>query len=122
MEDRREYRLPGLLYTDKLVLCSESSEEDRRAMLGRFVEVCRRRELKVNAGKSKVMVMNGEEGLDYEVHVDVVRVEHVSKVKYLGCVLDEASTDGAECSWKVGSFRREAGAIRSLVNTRDLQI
>ena len=31
----------------------------------RLVEVCRRG-LKVNAGKSKVMVLNGEEGLECE--------------------------------------------------------
>ena len=38
--------------------------EDLRAMVGRFAEVCRRRGLKVNAGKSKVMIMNGEERLE----------------------------------------------------------
>ena len=38
-----------------------------------FPEVCRRRGLRVNAGKSKVMVLNGEEGLECEVHVDGVR-------------------------------------------------
>ena len=43
-----------------MVLCSES-EEDLRVMAGRFAEVCRRRRLKVNVGKSKVMAMNGEE-------------------------------------------------------------
>ena len=52
------------------------------------------------------MVMNGEEGLEC----------NVSEFKYLGCVLDESGTDGAEC------WRRVAGAIRSLVNVRDLQI
>ena len=36
-------------------------------MVERFVEVCRRRVLKVNAGKSKVMVLGGEEGLECEV-------------------------------------------------------
>ena len=49
--------LPGLLYADKLVLWGES-EEDLRAMAGWFVEECRRRGLKVNAGKKKVMVLN----------------------------------------------------------------
>ena len=63
--------------------------------MGRFVEVCGRRGLKVNAGKSKRMVMNGEEGLECEVHVDGVLLEHVSEFKFLGCVLDEAGTDGA---------------------------
>ena len=55
-------------------------------MVRRFAEVCKRRDLKVNAGKSKVMVLNREEGLECEVHVDVIRLEHVSEFKYLGYV------------------------------------
>ena len=31
------------------------------------MEVCKRRGLRVNAGKSKVMILNGEEGLECEV-------------------------------------------------------
>ena len=79
-------------------------------MLGRFVEMCRRRGLKVNAGKSKVMVMNGEEGLECEVHEDGICLEHVSKFKYLGCVLDELGTDEAEYSRKMTSRWRVSGA------------
>ena len=41
----------------------------------------------VNAGKSRVMVLGGEEGLEWEVHVDGVRLEHVLEFKYLGCGL-----------------------------------
>ena len=52
--------------------------------------------MKVNAGKSKVNVMNGEEGLECEVCIDGIRLEHVSEFKYLGCVLDEAGADGPE--------------------------
>ena len=33
LEDGREWKLPGLLYADDLVLCGES-EEDLRAMVG----------------------------------------------------------------------------------------
>ena len=44
----------------------------------------RRRGLKVNTGKSKVIVMNGEEGLECEVHVDGVCLEHVSEFRYFG--------------------------------------
>ena len=39
----------------------------------------------------------------------MILLEHVSKFKYLGCVLDKAGTDGAECS------RMVAGDIRSLI-------
>ena len=74
-EEGREWRLPGLLYTDDLVFCGES-EEDLRAMVGCFVEVCRRRGLKVNAVKSKVMVLSREEGLECEVCVDRICLEH----------------------------------------------
>ena len=54
-------------------------------MMGRFAEVFRRRGLKVNASKREVMVLNGEERLEYEVHVDGIRLENVSVFKYLGC-------------------------------------
>ena len=62
------YCLASCMQMD-LVLGSDS-EEDLEMMVGRFPEVCRRRRLKVNAGKSKVMLLNGKEGLECEVHVD----------------------------------------------------
>ena len=68
------------------------------------------------------MVLNGEEGLECEVHVDGIRLEYILEFKYLGYVLDESGTDGAKCSWKVASRRRVAGAIRSLANAKDLQL
>ena len=68
------------------------------------------------------MVLNGEEGLECEVHVDGIRLEHVSEFKYLGCVLDKSHTYGAEYSRKVVSVRRVVGAIRSLFSDRDLQL
>ena len=71
-----------------MVLFAES-EEDLRTMVGRFVEVCRRRGLKVNANKTKVMVLNGEEELECEVSVDGMQLENVSEFKYLGCVMGE---------------------------------
>ena len=103
------------------VLCCES-EEDLKVMLGWFAEVCRERGLKVNAGKTKVMVLYEEEGVEYEVNVVWIYLEHVSEFKYLGCVLDESGTNWAECSRKVASGRKVAGAIRSLVKARDLQL
>ena len=72
-------------------------------MVRRFVEVHKRRGVKVNASKSKVMVLIGEEGLECEVCVDRIRLEHVSEFKYLGCVLDEFCTDEA-VSWEAGEW------------------
>ena len=53
LEDGREWILPGLLHVDDLVLYGELED-------GLF----RRRGLKVNADKTKVIVLNGEEGLE----------------------------------------------------------
>ena len=50
-EEGREWGSPGLFYADDLVLCGES-EEYLRAIVLRFIEVCRRRGLEVNGGKS----------------------------------------------------------------------
>ena len=118
-EDGREWRLSGLLYADDLVLFGDS-EEDLRVMVRRFVEVCRRRGLKANTGKNKVMVLGGEERLECKVCIDGIRLEHVSEFKYLGCVLDEPGADESECSRKVASRRKVAVAIRSLVKAKSL--
>ena len=72
--------MPGLLNPNDLVLYGES-EEDLRAMVGLSAEVCRRRGMKVNAGKSKVMVLGGEKRLECEVCVDGIRLEHVLEFK-----------------------------------------
>ena len=93
-EGGRKWRLPSLLYEDDLVLCVSWRRTCRWWWVG-LLELCRRRGLKVNGGKSKVMVMNGEEGSERVAHL-----EHVSEFKYLGCFLDKAGTDGAECSRK----------------------
>ena len=96
MPPRREWRLTNLLYGDNLVLCRKS-EEDLKVRVGRFVDVCRRRGLKVNADKSKVVVLDGEEGLECEISYRC-------------------------CRRKVTSGRKVTGAIRSLVNARGLQL
>ena len=48
-----------------------------------------------------------------EVYINRICFEHVSEFKYLGCILDESSTDEADCSRKVASANRFAGAIGS---------
>ena len=75
---------------------------------------------KSNAGKSKVIVIGREEGLECEINE--MHLEHVSEFKYLRCVLDKSGTDKGERSKKLVSGRMVAGAISSLVNTRSLQL
>ena len=52
----------------------------RRKTRGQWWEVllvCRRRGMKANASKSKVMMLNGEEGLRCEIHVDKMKVVYL---------------------------------------------
>ena len=58
--------------------------------------------MKVNAVKSKGMVLNGEDILECKAHVDGIHLEHVSESKYFGCVLNESGTNGAKCSREDG--------------------
>ena len=57
--------------------------------------MCRRRGLEINAGKSKVIVLNGEDDC-CEFSVDGLRLEHVLEPKYLGCVSHEPGTNEQE--------------------------
>ena len=66
------------MYADDLVLCGES-KQDLKVMVEGFVEVCRRKGLKVFVDKSKVMVLGGEEeGLECETCVAGARLDQVS--------------------------------------------
>ena len=42
-----------------------------------------------------MMVLVGEEGLECEVCVDGIRLEHISEFKYLGCVFKKSGADEA---------------------------
>ena len=66
---------------------------------------CVEGEDKLSACKSKVMVLNKEEGLGCEVHIDGIHLQ----LKTLGSALSELSTDGAEFSRKVVSERKVEG-------------
>ena len=120
-EEVRHWISPSLLYASDLVLYSES-DEDPRAVVGPFVRVHRKRGLKINAGKNKVMALGRDEELEGEVCVDGIQLDHLSEFKYLGYDLDELGTGEAVCCRKLTSGRRVAGAIRFLGNARDLQL
>ena len=88
--------MPGLLYVDGLVLFGEL-EEDLKVMGGCVVETCRKRGLKVNADKSKMIMLGGEERFKCEVFAEQTQLELVSEFHFLGCDLDESDTDGVGC-------------------------
>ena len=68
-----------------------------------------------------MMVMNGE-NVQCHVEVDNVQLEQVSEFKYLGYMIEKKGKDDVECSRKVSNGRRVAGAIKSLVNAKNLSL
>ena len=121
-EEGREWRLSGLLYADGLVLCGES-EENLRAIVECFIEMCMRKGLKFNAGKSKVMMLGGEEGLECDVCINgyvwsISRNLKTWDVFQTNQVQMRQSVVGR---WRVGG-RRVIGTIRSLVNDSSLEL
>ena len=46
------------------------ASKELKVVEGHFVEVCRRRGLKVSANKSKVIVLNGEKKFECKICVD----------------------------------------------------
>ena len=53
-----------------------------------------------------MMVLNEEVGLECEVHVDRICLDQVSEFKYLGCILDESGTDGADFNLICGEYSK----------------
>src|SRR5678815_529760 len=90
-----------------------------RGLVEGFGRVCKRRDLKVNVDKSKVV---SEDSPWCEVMLDGEQLEQMSEFKYLGYMLDEKGTEDAECSRKVVNGRKVAGAIKSLVNAKGLSL
>ena len=86
------------------------------------IEVYKKRGLKVNTGKSKVMILVRKEGLECEVYVGGIHLEHVSEFKYLGCVLEKNQLGMRKYSRKVMSGKRFASAFRSLGNAQSFQL
>ena len=60
-------------------------------MRRRFVEVCKRRDLKINIDKSKVMVLRVEERSVCGVILDGRQLEHISEFMFLVSALDESN-------------------------------
>ena len=66
-------------------------------------EICQRKDLKANANRSRVMVLEREEGFACEKSVDGKQLKTILGFKYLGLVLYDSGTDGVECCMKVAN-------------------
>src|SRR5277367_2527837 len=84
----RRWNLSHLLYADDAVLLAESAC-DLRELVQCFADVCKRRKMKVNVDKSKVMVFERNGMSQCEVMIDDERLEVVNEFKYLGNMFEK---------------------------------
>ena len=83
-------------------------------MIGRFVEACERRGLKMHV-YGMMLVRGGKEGLLCEISVDESYSKPGLKFKSSGIVLHESGTERTKWCRKVANGRKSSSAIRSLV-------
>lgn len=126
--DDKVWKVPTCLYADDTVLFAESEQKLER-MVNEFDKVCDRRELKVNAGKSKVMVFERKDydkidfgktysvqkpsGLDCKVKIKGEYLEEVSEFKCLGSMLCKNDSMDGEIRERVLQGRRAIGNLGS---------
>ena len=131
--DGRVWYLMDALFADDTVLLAESEDELQR-MVNEFSDVCSRRKLKVNAGKSKVMVFERKvrERIDFEnpyrlvsevpletaVEMNGMVMEEVREFKYLGSVFSKHGTVEAEVRERAMQGRKVVGAVGSVMKGR----
>ncbi len=107
--------------------CWQENEGDLQRVVNEFYSVCKRRNLKVNAGKSKVMVFERreEEVIDFNTAYKVrmpalagcrimlgsAEMEEVNEFKYLGTVLCKHGGMEGELRERVMKGRSVVGSL-----------
>lgn len=75
----------------------------------------------MNVAKSKVLLCEGENRTVCDVKIQVERMEQVSEFNYLGCMVNDIGRE-KKCENKVMNVRWVAGAIKELVNEKELSL
>ena len=114
------WQLNQLLFADDTVIVADS-EEKLCQLVNEFGRVCKRRKLRVNVGKSKVMrCTNREDGNRLNVTLDGEMLEEVGQFKYLGSVIAADSGVEADVRHRVNEGCKVLGAMKGLMKNRGL--
>ena len=119
--DGVEWKLPVLLFADDTVLMSDN-EWELNGLVNMFGEVCEKRNLKVNVGKSKVMIFERGEESDCEVRLNNQVMENVRSFKYLGSVMSKDGSIEDDVQEKVQQGKRTAGTLRAVTRNRSVSM
>ncbi|MFA0954709.1 RNA-directed DNA polymerase, partial [Klebsiella pneumoniae] len=112
-------QLSVLLYADDALLLAES-EVELQDLLNSLNESVSSMHLRINASKTKVLVVCGENGDAMDVTLGGERVERVSEFVYLGRMFDESGSLGGEIGRRVQAGRRVVGSMAGLAKSEVL--
>merc|ERR1712002_202066 len=117
-----EWVLSQLLFADDTALVAESADQ-LQCLVKEFGRVCKRRKLRVNVDKSKVMSVGGiVEPPLLDIMLNSERMEVVSSFKYLGSCF---SSDGGvkdDVSMRVSEGMKTFGAMRRVWSERSVNV
>ena len=118
--NENNWEINQLLFADDTVVVADS-EEKLGQLVTEFGRVCKRRKLRVNVGKSKVMrCTRNELGARLNVSLDGEALEEVDQFKYLGSVIAANGGVEADVSHRVSEGCKVLGAVNGVVRNRGL--
>jgi len=115
--DGSEWKMPVLLFADDTVLLSDK-EWELQSLVSVFGHVCEKRNLKVNVGKSKVMVFERDEVTNCEVWLNNQVMENVSSFKYLGSMMSKEGSIEDDVHERVQQGKKVAGTLNAVIRNR----
>ena len=122
VEDGGEWVLSQLLFADDTALVAESAEQLQR-LVTEFGKVCKRRKLRVNVEKSKVMCGGGSEDREMpNIMLNGERMEVVNSFKYLGSCFDSEGGVKGDVSMRVGEGTKAFGALKRVWRGRGVTL
>ncbi len=129
--------LNSILFADDTVFIAEN-ESDLQNLVGVFNSVCKRRQLKVNVNKSKVMVCEQSRtdvvdfvcpyrlGTEFEKEGKIIlngeEMEEVNEFKYLGSVMCKHGGTEGETRERALQERKVLGSLGRIMNGRSVSI
>ena len=117
-----EWVLSQLLFADDTALVAESAEQ-LQCLVSEFGRVCKRRKLRVNVDKSKVMSVEVNVGPSLlNIVLNGERMEVVNSFKYLGSCFSSGGGVKEDVSMRVGEGMKTFGAMKRVWSARSVTL